>query len=61
MEPALPPVEELEAIRQSLIEQITEAEQLFAAENNGHELLTSRAALKCIEEAIKSAQEREVA
>lgn len=61
MEPELPPVEELESIRQSLIEQIATAEQLFAAENNGHELLTSKAALRCVEEAIKRIRDREAA
>lgn len=59
MEPELPPVEELESIRQKLIEQIAEAEQLFAAENSGYELLTSRAALKFIEEAIKRLRDQE--
>ncbi len=59
MEPELPPLKELESIRQRLIEQIAKAEQLFAAENNGHELLTSRAALRCIEEAIRHSAERE--
>ncbi len=52
MDAELPPLEELESIRQKLIEQIAEAEQLFSADNNGHELLTIKAALKCIEEAI---------
>ena len=61
MESELPPLEELESIRQKLAQQIEEAQQLFSAERNGHELLTSKAALKCIEEAIRSVQERKVA
>jgi restriction endonuclease S subunit len=61
MEPDLPPLEELESIRQKLVQQIEEAQRLFSAERNAHELLTSKAALECIEEAIRSAHEREVA
>jgi hypothetical protein len=61
MEPDLPPLEELELIRQKLTQQIAEAEQMFSVERNGHELLTSKAALKYIEEAIRSARERKVA
>lgn len=60
MEPELPPLEELESIRQMLIQQIDTAEKMFSAESNGHELVTSKAALNCIEEAInKLIQERE--
>jgi hypothetical protein len=61
MEPELPPLEELESIRQKLIRQIAETEQLFCGEGNGHELRASKAALKCIEEAIKRVHEREAA
>lgn len=61
MDPELPPLKELELIRQSLIEQIAAAEKLFACDNNGHELLTSKAALKCIEEVISNARDKEVA
>lgn len=61
MESKLPPLQELESIRQRLIEQIATAEQLFAGEDNGHELQTSRAALTYIEEAIRSVAERESA
>ncbi len=61
MESELPPLEELESIRQKLAQQIEEAERIFSSEKNGHELLTSKAALKCIEEAIKRTQEREAA
>lgn len=47
-----PTLEELEAARQKLIQQLEEAQKLFAAENNGHELLTCQVALKNIEELI---------
>lgn len=61
MDTELPPLQELESIRQRLIEQIATAERLFAAEKNGHELQTSKAALKWIEEAISSTAERQTA
>jgi hypothetical protein len=50
-----PPKEELEleAVRQKLIQQIEEAQQLFGTERSGHELLTSKAALKSIEQLIR--------
>lgn len=54
----MPPLQELELLRQSLTEQIAAAEQLFPAEANGHELLTSKAALKCVEEAIRRSAQR---
>jgi hypothetical protein len=61
MEPHPPTLKELETIRQKLIQQIEEAQRLFSSDANGHELLASKSALICIEEAIKSALEREVA
>ena len=61
MEMNVPPLEELESIRQKLTQQIEEAERMFSSERNGHELLTSKAALNCIEEAIKQLQDRAVA
>lgn len=61
MEPHPPALEELESIRQKLVQQIEEAERLFSGESKGHELFSSKAALKYIEEAIRNAQEREVA
>jgi exopolyphosphatase/pppGpp-phosphohydrolase len=64
MKPGNPPTkEELEAVRQKLIEQIEEVQQLFGAGQNGHELLTSKAALKSIEQLIRreKRQKRDVA
>lgn len=61
MDPELPPLQELESLRQRLIDQIAAAEQLFATENNGHELLTTKAALKCIDEVIKQVRDKDVA
>jgi len=61
MDAELPPLEELKTIQQKLIGQIATAEQWFPAETDGLELLTSRAALKCIEEAIEHTGQREVA
>jgi hypothetical protein len=48
-----PTLQALEAARQKLIQQLEEAPKRFAVENNGHELLTSQAALKNIEHLIK--------
>jgi hypothetical protein len=51
-----PTKEELEAVRQKLIQQIEEAPRLFGMNDNGHELLTSKAALKSIEQLIRRSQ-----
>jgi hypothetical protein len=61
MEPYQPTLKELESIRQKLIRQIEEAEKLFPDDCNGKELITSRSALRSLEEEIRNAQEREVA
>jgi hypothetical protein len=61
MEPELPPLEELESIRKKLIQLIEKAEKLFPDERNGHELRTGKAALECIEEAIKRIRESKAA
>lgn len=53
MDIKLPPLQELELLRQSLVEQIETAERIFSAEDIGHELLTSKAALQCVEQAIR--------
>ena len=54
MESGNPPTkDELESIRLRLVVQIEEAQQLFSTEGNGHELLTSKAALKSIEQLIR--------
>ncbi len=45
--------EELKAIRQQLIREIDEAQLLFGIESNRSELLTSKAALKTIEQLIR--------
>ena len=53
MEPdQIPTLEELEAARQKLVQQLEDARKLFPVCNNGHELLTSQEALKTIEEMI---------
>jgi hypothetical protein len=61
MEPDPLTLKDLESIRAKLVQQIEEAEQLFSAESNATELLTSKSALKYVEELIRSAQEPEVA
>ncbi len=61
MEPNLPPLEELESIRQRLVQQIEEAEQMFLDKGDGHELRTSKAALRCVEQTIKHIQDSRVA
>ncbi len=53
-----PTMEELEAVRQKLIQQIEEAQRLFGTERNGHELLTSKAALKSIEQLMRRRQKQ---
>lgn len=42
-----------------LVEQIEEAQQLFDTERNGHELLTSKAALKSIEQLIRRTRKQD--
>ncbi len=54
------PIEELEAIRIKLLQQIEEAPRLFPTECNGHELLTSKAALNNIERLIKQQRRKEI-
>ncbi len=54
MKPDQPPtIDELEAVRKELVKQIDEAQYLFDTSQNGHELLTSKAALKCIEQLLR--------
>lgn len=53
-------VEELEEVRRKLSQQIEEAQRLFATERNGHELQTSKAALKRIEELLEGLPKRQV-
>ncbi len=53
MESSPPTEEELMLIRKNLIQQIEEAQTLFETERNSRELLTSQAALKCIEQLIR--------
>ncbi len=53
MESSPPTEEELMLIRKNLIQQIEEAQTLFDTERNVHELLTSKAALKCIDQLIR--------
>jgi hypothetical protein len=48
-----PTIEELKAVRDRLVQQIDEAPQLFDTGNNGHELLTSKSALKSIQELMR--------
>lgn len=54
-------LQELKSIRKILLRQIKEAQLLFNTQSNGHELLTSRAALQCIEELIKNPKTDEAA
>lgn len=60
-EPELPRIEELESVRKKLIQQIDDAEKTFSTERNGRELLTSKCALICVEEAIKRIRDRDAA
>lgn len=53
-----PTVEELEEIRDKLVQQIDEAPQLFDTGNNGHELLTSKSALKRIRQLLRRKKEQ---
>lgn len=62
MEPNNPPtLKQLKSIQKKLLQQIKEAQSLFSTDRNGHELLTSKVALKSIEELIVKAQKKEVA
>ena len=54
-----PTFEELEEIRDRLVQQIEEAPQLFDTGNNGHELLTSKSALKSIQQLLRQKREQE--
>lgn len=59
MESRTPTLKDLEAIRSVLVQQIEEAQQLFDTERNGHELLTSKAALKSIEQLIRRTRKQD--
>ncbi|MBX9668359.1 MAG: hypothetical protein K2X93_12105 [Candidatus Obscuribacterales bacterium] len=60
MEPdKAPNLEDLETIRLKLIAQIDEAQQIFDTHNNGHELLTSQAALKGIEQLLRRTRKQQ--